>query len=62
MNLNSARLRVFRLMLPVDETNKPDFNYMETYMKDVERRLLEQYKAYLLTTSELEQIGGVILT
>lgn len=57
-SINSARLRVFRLMLPVDETNKPDFNYMETYMKDVERRLLEQYKAYLLTTSELEQIGG----
>ena len=48
-------------MLPVDETNNPDFKYMETYMRTIEKRLLKQYNAYLLSSSKLEQIGGVNL-
>lgn len=60
-SINSARLRVFRLMLPVDETNKPDFKYMETYMRTIEKRLLEQYSAYLLSINKLEPNGGVNL-
>jgi len=57
-SISSARLRVFRLMLPIDEFNNPDFKYMENYMKSIERRLLEQYKDYLLKFSELENGGG----
>lgn len=57
-SINSARLRVFRLMLPIDQTNKPDFKYMESYMKAIERRLLEKYRAYLLSSNALQQIRG----
>ena len=57
-SINSARLRVFRLMLPVDEANNPDFMYMDNYMKVVERRLLEQYKGYLLKSSRIKQNEG----
>lgn len=57
-SINSARLRVFRLMLPVDETNNPDFKYMETYMRTIEKRLLEQYNNYLLNINRLGQFEG----
>ncbi len=46
-SINSARLRIFRLMMPMDENNQPDFNFMEEYMKSVEERLLMQYKIHL---------------
>lgn len=46
-SINSARLRIFRLMLPMDENNQPDYAFMEAYMKGVEKRLLTQYKTYL---------------
>ncbi len=46
-SINSARLRIFRLMLPMRDDGQPDYAFMETYMKDVEKRLLTQYKAYL---------------
>ncbi len=46
-SINSARLRIFRLMLPLAEDNQPNYKFMETYMKTVEKRLLAQYKAYL---------------
>lgn len=46
-SINSARLRIFRLMLPLAEDNQPNYKFMETYMKAVEKRLLTQYKAYL---------------
>ena len=57
-SINSARLRIFRLMLPMDENNQPDYAFMEAYMKDVEKRLLTQYKNYLTENHGSEINGG----
>ena len=39
-SINSARLRIFKLMLPVDENKNPDYVFMEVYMQAIEKRLL----------------------
>ena len=59
-SINSARLRIFRLMLPMDENNQPNYAFMEAYMKSVEKRLLTQYKTYLTKNHGSELNGGVI--
>ena len=46
-SINMARLRIFRLMLPMDGNRQPDYAFMEEYMMAVEKRLLMQYVAYL---------------
>ena len=45
--INDKRLGREKIMLPIDENGQPDYSFMETYMKAVEKRLLTQYKAYL---------------
>ncbi len=57
-SINSARLRIFRLMLPMDENNQPNYAFMEAYMKSVEKRLLTQYKTYLTKNHGSELNGG----
>lgn len=54
-----GRLRRQRIMLPVDKYNRPDFDFMESYMKAIELRLLNQYKSYIDKINSLEenQIG-----
>ena len=47
LKMGTARLRRQKIMLPIDENGQPDYSFMETYMKTVEKRLLAQYKAYL---------------
>lgn len=58
-SINSARLRIFKLMLPVDEKVQPDYAFMDKYMKAVEKRLLTQYKAYLERVYDTKLTGGV---
>lgn len=45
-SINSSRLRIFRLMLPINENEEPDYEFMEDYMKVLEGHILEQYKVY----------------
>lgn len=44
--INDKRLGREKIMLPIDENNLPDYSFMESYMKNVEKRLLMQYKAF----------------
>lgn len=53
-----GRLRRQKIMLPVNDSGQPDYAFMEAYMKAVEKRLLTQYKTYLIQVHTSEQNGG----
>lgn len=42
-----GRLKKLTLLLPSNELNEPDYEYMGEYMKQVEIKLLKRYKKYL---------------
>lgn len=42
-SLNNSRLAVFRIILPIDENDSPDWNYMEQYAKVLFNRIKLQY-------------------
>ena len=48
--INDKRLGREKIMLPVDEFSTPDYAFMEEYMKAMEKRLLEQYRNFLLNS------------
>lgn len=56
--INDRRLGREKIMLPVDQSDQPDYTYMGEYMKAVEKRLLTQYKAYLTHEHDLGLTGG----
>ena len=58
---NGERMRKQKIMLPVTESGQPDYDFMEAYMKAVEKRLLTQYKTYLASVHGSNLNGGVIL-
>ena len=41
-----TRLKRLRIMLPMAESGMPDYEYMEAYMRQVEKRILDAYKSY----------------
>ena len=60
--INDKRLEREKIMLPVDENGKPNYSFMEAYMKAVETRLLMRYKARLTHVLSQDEIGGGIRT
>lgn len=44
-----GRLKRLKIILPVDEKDEPNYAYMEAYMRNEERTLLEQYKEFIKT-------------
>lgn len=42
-SINNQRLKVFKLMLPINKKGEPDYLYMENYMKALENEKLKQY-------------------
>lgn len=56
--INDKRLGREKIMLPVDDNDQPDYAFMEAYMKEVEKRLLSQYKSYLTQVHSSERNGG----
>lgn len=44
-------------MLPVDESGKPDLDFMEAYCKEREQQLIQKYKVFI---GKLHNLGGVI--
>ena len=55
--INDARISREKIMLPVDETGKPDLDFMEAYCKEREQQLIEKYMAFI---GRIVQTGGVI--
>lgn len=56
-SINSNRLNSFTIMLPVNSEDKPDYAFMEEYMREVEKRQKEKYKAYI--QKRIEELGNV---
>jgi len=53
---NEKRMLRQKILLPVDESGTPDYNLMESYMKEKESALLEKFKNHIS-----QQIDNVIL-
>lgn len=45
--INDARISREKIMLPINEKNEPDFEYMEQYMKNITYKKINQYLTYL---------------
>lgn len=45
-SINNQRLKVFKLMLPINDNGEPDYLYMGSYMKVLESEKLRQYLDY----------------
>jgi restriction endonuclease S subunit len=44
--MGTARLRKQKIMLPIDQSGKPDYAFMENYMKRLEYQKLKKYAAF----------------
>ena len=45
-SINENRIRTFAVMLPATPDGKPDYAFMEAFMREKERAILERYAAY----------------
>lgn len=48
-SINSERLKQMTVMLPATGEHTPDYDFMEEYMKNIEKKMLIRYKKYLQT-------------
>ena len=54
---NGERMERQNVMLPVDANNKPDYAFMEAYIKEREKALLTRYSAFV-KKSAIPCVGG----
>lgn len=54
---NEQRMRKQMLLLPADDAGKPDYFFMEKYVKEREQKIIQEYIAYIHNTSK--KPGGV---
>ena len=47
IKMGTARLKKQKIMLPVDEHGGPDYSFMEQYIKERERQLIQKYKNFI---------------
>ncbi|MCR5588473.1 MAG: restriction endonuclease subunit S [Bacteroidales bacterium] len=52
--IKDSRLRREKIMLPVNEKDEPDYDYMGKYMRKIEHRLIKRYVEKRLKTLEAE--------
>ena len=57
IKMGTARLKKQKIMLPVDEHGGPDYSFMEQYIKERERQLIQKYKKFI---GKNIQSGGVL--
>lgn len=55
--INDVRINKEKIVLPVDESSNPDYAFMEHYIKERERRIVQNYIEYI---GHNIQIGGGI--
>lgn len=54
---NQESIKREKIMLPVDEYGTPDYSFMEQYIKERERQLVQKYKSFI---GKNIQSGGVL--
>ncbi len=47
---NEKRMLMQKIILPVDIDGQPHWNYMETYMQNIEQKQILEYLCYIRTT------------
>ena len=45
--INDARIKNMQIILPITDCGKPDYEYMEQYVKNMMLRKYQQYLAFL---------------
>lgn len=45
--INDNRIKKEKILLPINEQGEPDYAFMEQYMREKERQLVDKYKEYL---------------
>lgn len=56
---NEGRMLRQKILLPIDCQGEPDYLFMEQYMREKERQLVDKYKEYLsFKINDLELTGG----
>lgn len=56
--INDNRISREKIMLPVDESGKPDLDFMEAYCKEREQQLIQKYKVFI---GKIAQSGGGVI-
>lgn len=56
---NGERMKRQKILLPVTSKGKPDYAFMENYMKHKEKELLGKYKKHILFEINKYKMGGV---
>lgn len=56
-SINQNRLKEMKIMLPVNENRLPDYSFMEQYITERERQLIQKYKKFI---GKNIQSGGVL--
>lgn len=60
-SINNKRLKTFRIMLPINDSKEPDYEFMEAYMRQKEQEKISAYKSYVSKRiSELGDIKDVV--
>lgn len=67
--INDLRIKKMRIMLPVDDNDEPDYQFMEDYMKELMVAKRKQYQEYveqrlaeLDIDAKMSKWGGIIST
>lgn len=54
--INDARIKKMQVMLPVTDADRPDYEYMEQYVKNMMLHKYEQYLAFIERQSSAEKV------
>ena len=54
--INDARIKKMQVMLPVTDEGRPDYEYMEQYVKNMMLHKYEQYLAFIERQSSAEKV------
>ncbi len=61
-----TRLKNSRILLPVNDVGVPDYDFMEEYMKNIEKEQIDKYKAYIgeletgLSVNVSEKLNNIV--
>jgi restriction endonuclease S subunit len=56
--INDKRIQREKILLPVDLKGKPDYAFMEEYIRRIEERMIEKYKNYIVQRISYLNGGG----
>lgn len=58
LKMGTGRLLRQKIMLPVTNSGTPDYEFMDEYMQQIEKRILKEYKSYIVNKPRMAKNGG----